>query len=901
MNLARPTSLPIGHRLPVDDGRSLVVQGMPLTSQYSSVYPCRWSDASPTSERVVAKVLHAHHVDGPLRERFQREVQILQRCESIARGVLPVLATGQAATPQGATPFYVTREVPDASPLGRSVTLRGRMLELIDALRIVRGLHAQGVVHRDLKPDNFLVDAQGRVSVIDFGSIGVQVEAPMLQTYAGSTTHLTPSYTVAYAPPEQRSGDRSGAHKHPKVDVFAMGMTIATLLWQGDPPHHADTIGHFARIPDRASQNPPRLAPLPPEAFDADLYPSVDRRLREALEAALALDPERRAESVNDLLSALLLAAGTCHPLVEVDPDHEDLQAAHDDFADTREGDVGAEGALELYPWQDAALKAWERAGRTGYVEAVTGAGKSHVAYEAIRRHLARGPRHNAVVLVPVLALASQWAKGLRTFLGGHADDIGRFDGGIKQTLADRRIVITTKNSLAKLHQASGDAIGPQTLLIADECHRYAGTVRIYEDGQELEQPNTYAQAVAALPCEARLGLSATIEKQEQVEQILRGEKVYALGLSEALTQELVAPIRLAFVRCSVDEPDLLESYEQLHRRLVDARRKMCHRHDLDPSDPNLMASASALRGRCPHAATYLGTHQALRELLSMAPGKFRALEQLAPAMRAAKRSLVFTERRAAGRQAAEVLTAQGLRAAYIDGDTRKQRTQHLDALRAATHLASRLEVIVAPQVLDEGVDVPNAAFGVVTSGSRSRRQMIQRLGRVLRKRPGKTARFVVLCARDTYEDPEGDGHEGFIREVLHVLPRGRAWDVFDAEDMAACLAWLDDSDLDGLENTDADEHVDEDEDEDEDAWRFAGARIWVKGGERGKNLWVEADDDDTLNDVLELFSEAGMEPYETKDGRWYLRRSDLGEDAYAALRAFQERGGIYSTTGRPS
>ena len=60
--------------------------------------------------------------------------------------------------------------------------------------------------------------------------------------------------------------------------------------------------------------------------------------------------------------------------------------------------------------------------------------------------------------------------------------------------------------------------------------------------------------------------------------------------------------------------------------------------------------------------------------------------------------------------------------------------------------------VIVTGQVLDEGIDVPDASVAFIISGTGSSREYIQRLGRVLRKRKGKEAKLIELVARDTLE-----------------------------------------------------------------------------------------------------------------------------------------------------
>ena len=97
-----------------------------------------------------------------------------------------------------------------------------------------------------------------------------------------------------------------------------------------------------------------------------------------------------------------------------------------------------------------------------------------------------------------------------------------------------------------------------------------------------------------------------------------------------------------------------------------------------------------------------------------------------------------------------------------MDGSTLDQLTGFLNRYRSFTDRlnAARLERfrsgvylrIVTSQVLDEGVDVPDASLAVVLSGTGSSRQFIQRLGRVLRKGEGKQAKLLELVSKGTAE-----------------------------------------------------------------------------------------------------------------------------------------------------
>jgi superfamily II DNA or RNA helicase len=78
-----------------------------------------------------------------------------------------------------------------------------------------------------------------------------------------------------------------------------------------------------------------------------------------------------------------------------------------------------------------------------------------------------------------------------------------------------------------------------------------------------------------------------------------------------------------------------------------------------------------------------------------------------------------------------------------------------------------QLDAITAPRVLDEGIDVPEADLAIIFATSKTRRQMVQRMGRVLRRKAdGRFARFIVLYVEGTTEDPAVGAHESFIGEI---------------------------------------------------------------------------------------------------------------------------------------
>ena len=147
----------------------------------------------------------------------------------------------------------------------------------------------------------------------------------------------------------------------------------------------------------------------------------------------------------------------------------------------------------------------------------------------------------------------------------------------------------------------------------------------------------------------------------------------------------------------------------------------------------------------------------------------------MASALASAERAIVFTQSIAVAERAAAVLAGCGLAVEALHSG--------LDPLARRAALcrfaSGEVRVLAAPRLLDEGIDVPAAEVAVIVGASRSRRQMIQRMGRVLRRKPaGRSARFAVVFVEDTVEDPRAGAHEAFLEEIVDVAD---AVTVFDA------------------------------------------------------------------------------------------------------------------------
>ncbi|MEP6561910.1 MAG: DEAD/DEAH box helicase [Nakamurella sp.] len=410
---------------------------------------------------------------------------------------------------------------------------------------------------------------------------------------------------------------------------------------------------------------------------------------------------------------------------------------------------------VRLYPWQVEALDAWRsRAGR-GVVEAVTGTGKTMVGIAAATQELARGGQ--VLVLVPTRELLDQWAALLARHGPPHART-GRLGGGHRDDLGSCDVLVAVVNSA---READLRPRRPGGLLVADECHRYGS------DGNRVALTAEFPR---------RLGLSATYARADDGHLTWLdpyfGGTCFRMGYRRAIDDAVIAPFTVDLVGVELSPLERAE-YDEL-TALLSAGWARLIASGLAPAEPvgAFFAAVARLARSGDNSAGATTARQLLyalaerRRLLAETPAKAGALGGLVPALRNCDRAIVFTQSIVGAESAAALLGASGLQVAAIHSQLQSPDRRGL----LAGFADGSLQILAAPQVLDEGVDVPAADLAVILAASRSRRQMIQRMGRVLRRKTdGRAARFVIVFVVGTVEDPALGAHEGFLDEIVPV------------------------------------------------------------------------------------------------------------------------------------
>ena len=363
-------------------------------------------------------------------------------------------------------------------------------------------------------------------------------------------------------------------------------------------------------------------------------------------------------------------------------------------------------------PHQLAAYESWKQNRWRGITALPTGGGKSFLAMYAMYKL-----QRPTLILVPTIDLLQQWVSQLERFF---KQEIGMLGGGEKTI---KPITVSTYDSAVLFMEFIGNQFA---LLVCDECHHLPGAV----------------YKTAAMQCVApyRLGLSATPEDGDPerakilLEQI--GPVVCEVAVAD-LEGGVLAPYQVESIPVELTEKEQLE-YEE-NRTIY---RDFIRRNRINFAGNNgwldfLLAVSRQADGRRAFNA-YLRQ----REISRQGEAKIAAVWELIK-QHAAERIIVFTADNATAYR-----IGRDFRLPVLTHHTKlAERKDMLDSFRNGDY-----PVLVTSKVLNEGVDVPEAAVGIIVSGSSSVREHVQRLGRILRSAPGKQAILYELINCDTAE-----------------------------------------------------------------------------------------------------------------------------------------------------
>ena len=356
---------------------------------------------------------------------------------------------------------------------------------------------------------------------------------------------------------------------------------------------------------------------------------------------------------------------------------------------------------MKLREWQENAFPLWW-ARKRGIMKVVTGGGKTVFAIHCLKKYLEEEPDKTILIVVPSIALLDQWYEGIS--LNFDSKDIA-LNGGGEQIEHISKVCITTIDSLKNII----NKIDPEnTLLIVDECHKI-GT----EKRGEMLTGNWHAT----------LGLSATPERDYDdnfyiiIKKIL-GDIIFDYDYIDAREDEVIVNFKLlyAYAEMTKDEEEKYKKFtKSIQRRAATIGGNNMNDYPLKMLIFNRARMVKNSKNRIPFGVELLQKHK--RESW-----------------------IVFTENKKQAKEFNKIINTKGYKSAIYNTDLdNAEREENLNNFKSGN-----LNVLVSCTALDEGFDMPEADGAMILSASSSKRQRIQRMGRVLRITANKENALIV-------------------------------------------------------------------------------------------------------------------------------------------------------------
>jgi superfamily II DNA or RNA helicase len=367
--------------------------------------------------------------------------------------------------------------------------------------------------------------------------------------------------------------------------------------------------------------------------------------------------------------------------------------------------------SVELRPYQKEALSKWRLARNRGVLVLPTAAGKTYIALKAISLL-----KSQTLIVVPTLDLIDQWR---RKVLEGLNTEAGAVGGG-ENTV--RMVTISTYDSAYLQAELLGNKF---MFIVFDEVHHLASP--------------SYIQIAEMYIAPYRMGLTATYERSDERHELLPqlvGDLVYTVNVEELAGKHLSPyTYEKIYVKLTPEEQQIYDNQMAVFKGYL--QEKGIVLKSAEDFQKFIMITGRDRRAR----EALLARNRALKVALN----SDAKLNLLANQLEVHKdeRTIIFTLHN----DLVYTISRKFLIPAVTYQTPKDERREILENFRSGEYGA-----IVTSQVLDEGVDVPEASVGFILSGTGSTREYVQRLGRLLRKVEGKQARLVEIVSKETAE-----------------------------------------------------------------------------------------------------------------------------------------------------
>ena len=356
---------------------------------------------------------------------------------------------------------------------------------------------------------------------------------------------------------------------------------------------------------------------------------------------------------------------------------------------------------MKLREWQEAAFPLWwER--KSGIVKVVTGGGKTVFAIHCLKKYLEENSNNSIFIVVPSIALLDQWYEGLQ--LSFKNNEIA-LNGGGERLNKLSKITISTIDSVKNIIEYFDAS---KTLLIVDECHKIGTEKR----GETLTNH-----------WHATLGLSATPERDYDdnfyiiIRKIL-GDIIFDYDYIDAREDEVIVNFKLLYAYAAMTNSE--EAEYKKFTKSIQRRAATIGGNNMNDYPLKMLIFNRA---------------RMVKNSINRIPFGIELLQKY-------KRDswIVFTENKKQVKEFNSIINSKGYKSAIYNTDLdTSEREENLNNFKNGN-----LNVLVSCTALDEGFDMPEADGAMILSASSSKRQRIQRMGRVLRITANKQNALIV-------------------------------------------------------------------------------------------------------------------------------------------------------------
>lgn len=356
------------------------------------------------------------------------------------------------------------------------------------------------------------------------------------------------------------------------------------------------------------------------------------------------------------------------------------------------------QATYKLRPYQQEAIDLWLNDNMFGTIQLPTGAGKTLIGIEAIRV-----TNERTLILVPNLALVDQWVEQISNMLAVPVSVIGVFNGQRKE-FRNHPVVVSTYQLLSQylqdfLAKSDSDVVSRRDQDLVDDTiglfNNKFGLI-ITDEAHHI-QAETFRLIAMNLQIPRRLSLSATVEESQHSSLVIgiMGPIVFNIGYGSLSQDGFIAP--LCFTRIAI--PLTQEEKKELKEK-------------------NNSLSA---QGKITRSST----------------NKFNALLKIVES-KLTEQILIYTSRVTHAKKIYTFLKKNNIDSRVITGEIEaKELTSVLEKFKS-----KKINILILVKMLNEGFDAPADTI-IITSGSRNKREQIQRVGRATR--PGKVAKLFEL------------------------------------------------------------------------------------------------------------------------------------------------------------